>query len=341
MTKRADKDLTIVIPSRNDRFFLVKLMQQLSKLPIECIELLIIDSSDVKEELPMDVMNLFLNKPYELKHVFINESYPGASRNEGVNLALGKWIAFLDTKTIPNKYWVEINNTIINREIYDGAWGKTIYEANSLYEKIIIASTFGFKKLDTVPGMIIKKKTFFQVGNFLPNLLAGEDTDWMIRLKQHPISFLDPTHTTINYSGIAFLDLKKLLAKWYRNYRACRSVHHLRDHRIVYLVFFNIFTLLVVFNWNATFANWNIESDLFIPNISKITAGVIFSAYFIFRAIFLPIMRGCSANFLFKGNLFLIFSLGFVIDCIKVAAFFPSLKSIKNSYTKILHRAQD
>lgn len=338
--KPADQQLTIIIPSRNDRRFLVKLLTELSKLPIACLELLIIDSSDAKESLPHDLDISLCQKSYQVNHVFSDASSPGESRNEGVSLAKGDWLAFLDTKTIPNLLWVDSYNEIIASNQFNGIWGKTRYVGNSSYENIIIASTYGFNELITVPGMIIKKEKFFQVGNFLPNLLAGEDTDWMIRLKQHNLSLNHPTSKTIDYHGIAELNLVKIIKKWFQNYRACRSVDHLKDHRITYLVFFNVIALVIALNWNLTFAEWDMESQYFIPNISKITAASIFLIYFFFRAIILPLLRGCSLKFLFSGNLFLIFGLGLIIDCIKFVAFTPSVHSIKQSFLKILHRAQ-
>jgi len=338
--KQLDQKLSIIIPTRNDRPFLLKLLTTLSELPIECLELLIIDSSDTKQSLPHDLESFFSEKPYELKHIFSESSSPGASRNEGVSLAQGDWLGFLDTKTIPGLLWVDSCKEIISSNKSNGLWGKTKYLGNSSYENIIIASTYGFKELITVPGMIIRKEAFFQVGNFLPILLAGEDTDWMIRLKQHHISLQLPKSKTIDYHGIAELNLLKIIKKWFQNYRACRSIAHLKDHRIIYLAFFNIFVLLLVFNWNAAFANWDIESEFFIPNISKITAAIIFAIYFLFRAILLPLLRGCSIKFLLSGNFILIFGLGVIIDCIKFVAFFPSFESIKTSFQRVLHRAQ-
>lgn len=338
--KQLDKKLSIIIPSRNDRPFLLKLLIALSELPIECMELLIIDSSDIKQSLPHDIESLFSKKSYKVKLVFSETSSPGASRNEGVSLAQGDWFGFLDTKTIPNLTWVDSCKEIIANNKFNGLWGKTRYLGNNSYENIIIASTYGFKELITVPGMIIKREAFFQVGNFLPILLAGEDTDWMIRLKQHNLSLQQPTSKTIDYHGIAELNLVKIIKKWFQNYRACRSVAHLKDHRITYLVFFNVIALLIALNWNLIFVQWDLESPYFIPNISKITAATIFLIYFVFRAIILPIVRGCSVKFLFSGNLFLIFGLGFIIDCIKFVAFTPSVKSVKQSFLKILHRAQ-
>jgi len=324
----ADKDLSIIIPSRNDRPQLLRLLSRLSELPIECFELLIIDSSDTKERLPNSFTDLFEKKPFKMRHIFISPAFPGAARNEGVYQSRTSWIAFLDTKTYPNEYWIEVYKDTIFRNIYDGIWGRTQYKAVNGCEKVIVATTYGFKNVYSVPGMIIKKNKFFEIGNFIPSLRAGEDTDWMLRLSHHPISLFRPTRKTMDYYGIADLSFMILVKKWFKNYKACGSMHYLKDHRIVYLAFFNILTLLIVLNWNATVANWDTNSNFFVPNISKITAGLIFTAYFLVRAIFLPLIRGCSVKFLISGNCLLIFCLAVVIDCIKFCAFFPSLKAV-------------
>ena len=71
----------------------------------------------------------------------------------------------------------------------DGILGQTYYLANTYKEKIIRASTYGKAYLNTLPGSIFKKNIVDKVGKFNSVSRAGEDTDWLRRLKEKNIKF--------------------------------------------------------------------------------------------------------------------------------------------------------
>jgi hypothetical protein len=77
----------------------------------------------------------------------------------------------------------------------------------------------------------------------------------------------------------------------------------------------------VAFNWNAVLASWDSESALYIPNITKISALVIFISYIFIRGIFIPKRKGVSLKFIFPINFLLISFFSGMLDFVKVLAF--------------------
>ena len=53
--------------------------------------------------------------------------YPGEARNYGSKFATGKYLAFLDSKTIPNKNWIKDYINLIIENNYDIVFGVTKY----------------------------------------------------------------------------------------------------------------------------------------------------------------------------------------------------------------------
>ena len=92
--------VSIVIPIHNDSQLLDKILYTLSKQTFLPKEILIIDSST------NDAANVILeeyNDSIPVTYHHEKKAYPGKARNLGVELAKGEWIAFLDSKTIPDK----------------------------------------------------------------------------------------------------------------------------------------------------------------------------------------------------------------------------------------------
>ena len=109
--------------------------------------------------------------------------YPGEARNYGSKFATGKYLAFLDSKTIPNKNWIKDYINLIIENNYDIVFGVTKYISKNQKEKNILAATHGFSPCETTPGSIIKSSIFYKKNIFIENVRTADDLEWRIKIK--------------------------------------------------------------------------------------------------------------------------------------------------------------
>ena len=86
-----------------------------------------------------------------------SNALPGQARNTGVKSSKFDYLAFLDSKTLPDENWLEENLLLAEQMKAEIVLGKTLYVAESIFEKNIRLATFGSNTLSTLPGSLIKK----------------------------------------------------------------------------------------------------------------------------------------------------------------------------------------
>jgi glycosyltransferase involved in cell wall biosynthesis len=257
---------------------------------------------------------------------------PGAARNQGVEAASGDFIAFIDIMTIPRINWLSDYLKLINRrERVDLIWGSTVYDMNnSGLMSYVRDSIYGVNPIRTLPGTIIKKNVFYQVGQFLEDVRTGEDSEWMNRTKYLNIVSIDSGEISADYYGLLRLNFKRLVKKWVLSYRSSGVLEYYKWQRQLAIFIALPYIILIAYNWNWLVADWQVNSLLFIPHITKIVIITPLLTYFFYRGMFLPRNRGLK---LYPGILpirfLMLFFVGAVLDMVKLYAFM-TLKKIKN-----------
>lgn len=328
--------ISLIIPARDDYNYLNTLLFTLSSHQICFSEILIIDSSEDFMPIEDELRKIFTTKDTQIKHIKATSLNPGAARNKGVEKSSEKVVAFLDTKTVPTEKFFDLCIKFSLDQDNYLVLGQTSYSFSGYFQKLVLATSYGFKSLNTVPGTIISKENFQKIGNFLPNLKCAEDTDWLQRLNQHNFNAHCPSVSTVHYMGLKDLNYMNLLIKWYRNYRACRHVPHLRDHRMLYLTFFSFVLFVFAFNWNWLFSDWDQSSPFYIPNIMNYLTAFLIFIYFMMRSFLLPIRKGAKVSYLMSGSFIPIFFLGLSIDVMKFFAFLPS-SNLSSLFKRSIH----
>ena len=248
--------------------------------------------------------------------------FPGAARNLGCHAASMNWIAFLDINTLPPPNWLETLYRL--SELHPGAellLGSTRYLGQSWQQRLFITATYGERPLPTLPGSLVHRAVFSRLGGFLPGVRAGEDTDWLVRVRQFAVHQIPGAPIPLSYSVIPG-SLAALTRKWFRNYRSCAPVvFHLEAHKTVYVVGINLFVLFIAFNWNSLVADWQETSSFYIANITKILLAFIVSGYLVFRGLAMPLLRGSAASILLPVRWILVGLVCTVLDFAKLLAF--------------------
>ena len=315
--------ISLIIPSQNAE---IKLHQLLSKVPEWKLipnEIIIIDSSEKKVTIAEEFQLFTKKNNIKLLIIYGKNIFPGHARNIGISNSTNSLLAFLDTSTHPNNEWLNSGVNLINSKKFQGVWGNTYYEADTFISKVIRASTFGEKPIQTFPGSILHKSVFNRCGKFVEAARAGEDGDWMNRAELQKINMSHPEEY-LKYDKLNHTSVSTLVKKWFRNYIYVANLPFFRAHKDVYYLSISFLAILIAFNWNWILAAWDMNSILYIPNITKISISVILIAYVLGRGILLPIKKSINLIFLFQANFIFITLLSMILDITKVLAFIYS-----------------
>ena len=76
----------------------------------------------------------------------------------------------------------------INSDEYEISFGSTTYKANLPFQKVLRACIYGKKTVQTLPGSVFSRDTFYRVGTFAEGTRSGEDLEWRNRAKKKDIS---------------------------------------------------------------------------------------------------------------------------------------------------------
>ena len=197
-----DQEITVVIPTyfnlMDFKLTFNGVLSQ-SKTPKEII---IIDSS---EDL---LIQQFLEEETHTKSIEIiylrqvKKLFPGAARNLGVSIASSRWIAFLDTKTIPDSNWLKSSLKKAISSKADVVFGKTKYKASTSFQFYLIGSTYGYYPIVTVPGTLISKNKFQETNGFNSIVRSGEDIEWKKEVSEKFYTTEIDDRESLSYSSL-------------------------------------------------------------------------------------------------------------------------------------------
>ena len=317
--------ISLVIPFNSEYESLYEILSGVNGWIAKPSEINIISSNLLEEFQKNKFRDALNNANIDLNLIEYPDSFPGKSRNLGVDASKYEIIAFLDSKTLPLDNWLAEGYSKIKENTFDIVWGQTYYEAKTFFEKILRSATYGEIPLTTIPGSIIYKRTFSKVGFFIERVRAGEDGEWISRSQLLELRSVK-SFAVIKYIGLEGMRFLELVRKWFRNHLLSYSLPHLKIQRDIYFYFLAIVLLLVAYNWNnisydELLKGWDTSSWLYIPNVTKISFALIAIPYFILRALYIPIKKGVRVSYLLKGNFLPIFIISALLDVVKVMAF--------------------
>ncbi len=406
-TENSVDSISVIIPVMDDWDNLKKVLLEVDDQLLKPIEIIIADSSsdetiensikDISISIPVKyyrVGRAFRGDRFLIKYfrfllkdkTSTGRAYPYEATNQGVKMANGRWVAFLDSSTNPPKNWLSNYCKLITKKDLDLVIGKTRYYASTRFQHLLRACTYGAFSHETMPGSIIKTDIYLNNYHIREGVRAGGDVEWRQRVKkdfkwqaaediflsysnlpkrlygcikkmfvyQLHSARVDIQHKVKDiYLGIFLFLSVLIIPKWnsivgwessplfipnitkiyllsmttlffltlligrgiFRDLKV--SLFILNVLRFSYL----ILLLIIVYNWNASIANWVEDSVWFIPHITKIFISALICAGLIYRGIFFPLTHGINSSFLFPINWFLAGSLGVILDIVKAPGY--------------------
>ena len=293
-------NISIVIPVRNNSELLSSVLLGIKGQFLAPNEVIIVDSSTD-------------NAVYELTNDFDSDvpiiyhrekkTYPGKARNIGVNLSKSEWVAFLDSKTIPEKDWLERYHHLLQTYNTDMVFGVTQFNATLPFQKIFRAATYGNIGHHTVPGTIIKKKVFTDSGGFLEHVRMGEDIEWRERLIKGGLNIHRPETPVVKYIGLP-TNFFRTLKKYFTSAHHTARLNILRNVKDAYLSLLLILSAIILPKWNHLIGGWD-ANPLFIPHVTKIYLIALMFLFLVYQLVHYLFFRNMSRT-LFSRTLQLI-----------------------------------
>ncbi len=298
--------ISVVIPTCNSSLEMMGLIESLDRQILPPAEVIIVDSSD-GDGTQKIVENNHLNGILRYKR--IDKAYPGKARNIGVQMATYDWIAFLDSKTVPQDNWLSEYINLAKANAVDVVFGLSRARSKGTYQSLLRAASYGLVSHPTIPGSLVKKQTFLESGGFLEDVRAGEDLEWKDRLKQSKTKTYCPETSLISYYGIPMTvgeTVRKYVSSSYHNARATI----LSNRRDAYLSVLLVFITLLVAKWNHIIGGWKMN-PLYISHVTKLyllSMSFFFIVYTIIRLIFHVVGLGKILTLTLKFTIFILFS---------------------------------
>jgi len=282
--KMKDFDVSVIIPVNSGSNYMPLLLQSLEDQTVLPHEIVIVDSGSDN-----DVTSIIRNMNGRIPIVYKkrDSAYPGEARNIGVEMVKSKWIAFLDSSTVPEHNWLERCVEIAIEKKVDFVGGLTIFEADTHFKKLLRATSYGCRPCGTLPGSIIKREVFEKSGGFIPGIRSSEDIEWVERVKS--IGFKTDTvkEPVTKYYGLQG-DLWSAIKKYYKFAMATAQTEVLKGQKKLYMSALLMLLTILTYKWNLYVAGWDKNSILYIPHITKIYLVSLVVLYVVFKGFLRP-----------------------------------------------------
>ncbi len=231
--KAGKVEVSVIVPTYNRKHTLARCIESVMSQSFQDWELLIVDDGSTDDTIQL--VSKYQSKDDRVKYLIRDSSKPkGASacRNMGIENAIGKYIAFLDSddEWLPNKLSSDLD--VIKHDL----------NIKGVYSGIIIADSFGHYKCEGKPmkqkescvdflfsrGNIVATPTYFVIREyakyikFPEDLKCHEDWDFFIRYGEHYGWTLNPVCNVIVHwegSGLRGTSFPSMI-KYYEKYAA-------------------------------------------------------------------------------------------------------------------------
>ena len=282
--------ISVVIPTLDNFLDVQKIIQSIDSQDLIPSEIILADSSSSNKiedhvlslQLSVPIRYLRVGRAYQydrfLHRLFSfpilsifkdrfpkGRAFPYEATNAGASIARFKWIAFLDATTVPSKSWLKDYYNLISRENYDVIFGNTKYYADTSFQELLRASTYGNIGHETAPGSLMQTAEFLDGYRITEGVRSGGDVAWKMQIKDS-LRFYLPSKSYLSYSNLPkslFPTLKKFFI--YQIYGSFLDIqNNIKD---LYFGVALVLSIILIPKWNYI-VGW--DSIFFIPHITKI-----------------------------------------------------------------------
>lgn len=185
------KTFTVIIPAYNASQYLSDTIKSVLAQTFTDFELLIIDDGSIDNT--AEIANHYCQLDNRVNLISQSNQGVSSARNQGIKLANGKYIAFLDSDDcwLPNKLVRHLEHLNENSKV-GVSFGKveflntsgelTGYLSNSPLTAIESEYLLSENPTITTSNIVARQEVFEQVGGFDERISYSEDLEWLLRL---------------------------------------------------------------------------------------------------------------------------------------------------------------
>lgn len=200
---------SVIMPLYNKESFVVRALESVAGQSYRDFEMIVVDdgSSDLSAQC---VEQYFSSHPSLPAHRLLRQPNSGvsATRNHGVEVSCGQYVAFLDCDDWWAPSFLEEMNALVLRHPDAGIYGSGYYIVKNGQPRVApvgVDATFTEGLIDylavysrtlcmplTSDTVVLRRELFDAEGGFRTGITLGEDFDLWVRLAlKHPVAFLN------------------------------------------------------------------------------------------------------------------------------------------------------
>ena len=189
--------VSVIIPVYNAERFLLEAVESVRRQGYQPMEIIIVDDGSTDSS-----ASLISNLGDDIRFFSQEQQGPSAARNQGLAMARGDLIAFLDADDIWPQGRLHLQLERLQQDpSLEVVMGRTQYFGllSAHRRKIRFEGPDNTAIIMHLGSALIRKLTFEKVGNFDESLSSFEDLDWFMRAREKGVSMLILKHITLQY----------------------------------------------------------------------------------------------------------------------------------------------
>ena len=300
--------VVVIIPYYNESDVIKRTLDLISNQTIKPKSIIFVDSGstdDTSNKINQWIKN---NDSKNIKNIYSGRMSPSSSLNSGIKLSKEDIIGYVDCGLDIPTYWIESSLNLLNEENSDMVSSKIYTSGKNIIDKIFIAQTYGYENNRIcLPGSLIKRSVFENIGLFLENVRASYDIDFIKKfysnnLKRSINEKVVLKYIGFNYTNSLFNGAKKVYSYSHDGWNVKNDYKPL-----IYILAIIIIILSFLFNFK-----------IFL---------ILLITYFFMRMLFIPLYKSRNSMKLIKSlNVIYLPIVGFIIDVSRIFAYIKSLK---------------
>tara|TARA_B100000401_G_scaffold176511_1_gene118565 strand:+ start:3819 stop:4751 length:933 start_codon:yes stop_codon:yes gene_type:complete len=300
--------VVVIIPYYNESDVIKRTLDLISNQTIKPKSIIFVDSGstdDTSNKINQWIKN---NDSKNIKNIYSGRMSPSSSLNSGIKLSKEDIIGYVDCGLDIPTYWIESSLNLLNEENSDMVSSKIYTSGKNIIDKIFIAQTYGYENNRIcLPGSLIKRSVFENIGLFLENVRASYDIDFIKKfysnnLKRSINEKVVLKYIGFNYTNSLFNGAKKV-------YSYSQDGWNVKNDYKPLIYILAIITIILSFLFNF---------KIFL---------LLLITYFFMRTLFIPFYKSRNSIKLIKSlNVIYLPIVGFIIDVSRIFAYLKSLK---------------